>query len=848
MSVTTFRLANGGRSGIQESTPEMTPDMPLEPNLPERPVPESAPEPPAEPMPEQSPEMAVAEPVPEAKPEATKNEALEAPGETIPPVSSGEGITLPTEAAPADVTPVEQTPETSAQSAEEVMADPLAAASAAEVTPTIPVSEAAGPVGSPSDTGEVSSCEWPAGSASAPEAPSKPPRPMPRWVKRFVAVVEPLSVAVVFIYLLAKTWMRWPDPFIDFPRDLYIAWRVSVGDALYNLDSYTGTGRQVASWYGPLAHLAEALGFRIFGVGMDTIVWMNVVLSVVVLLLLRGIFGVIGNRFSVWLCSMTFLLVFFVGHLVGIGNYNFITPYVAQTTYGLAGLLLLLWALLWHLRSDWGWWLWLAGVGLGVAFLNKPEPLLAAAGALGVYGALRSLQRFRQTTPGGGWRGAVKLLWTSAAWLMVGFAVTWVPVFIYFLRKGGAGYAVRATDWVIYTMVAGSYLKTVANSPLYAAMSGFDQPLQNFLIHLQAGVLLLLVCGLMVAGSRAWVRAEKFSFWWWLGPVVILGMGGLGAWLGEMAGNWMNVGIALNFSTFLITAILAAWCVWAAWRERADFERALGLTVVGTAAALMLVRMILYGRLFHYGFFMAPLAALFIIHWVVGEGLRPVEGQRRRNWLLPVVFAALVLYGGLSLTWFSLQRYAQKTFEVGTGRDRFYTFEPSPPNGEKMDPQRIYLPQGEILNMMVEEARKDLPNAKTLIAFPETAAVNYHLRVPCPAAEVEFQPTGLGFVGPEHVVDELKANPPDGVFFYMRNMLEFRVYSFGNNEGSGKAILDWVADHYAEMWNAGPHSQYLNGHALTPTGDAIDLFVPKPALTDNALPSPDQLMKSIGPK
>jgi hypothetical protein len=690
--------------------------------------------------------------------------------------------------------------------------------------------------------------------AAAPAPESAFQRALP-GMKKAARVAEPLSVAGVFIFLLAKSWMRWPDPLIDFPRDLYIAWRVSAGDMLYEK---VGNAPEVASWYGPLAHLAEGAGFRIFGVGMDTIVWMNVFLTVGILLLLRGIFGVMGNRFSVWLCSMTFLLVFFVCHLVDLGNYNFITPYVAQTTYGLAGLLLMLWALLWHLRSDWGWWLWLAGVGVGVTYLDKPEPLLAAAGALGVYGAAQLVQRFRQKTPGGGWRGAWVLGWTSAVWLGVGFGVTWAPVFIYFLARGGVAYALKATDWVPYTMMADSFRKTVANSAIFSSFFGFDHPLQNFLSHLQAGALLLLVGSLLVAGSRAWAGADKFSFWWWVGPVVVVAAGGLGAWLGEEANYWTEIGKAFNFSTIILTAVAVVWAGWAAWLGRVDFERALGLAVVGTAAVLMLARMILFGRVYHYGFFMAPLAVLFVVHLVVGEGARAGEGQRRCNWLLPVVFAAVVLYGGLSLTQLSLRRYSLKTFEVGSGRDRFYTFQPKPEPGVAVKLGDVYAPSGLYLKLMLAEARQALPKARTLIAFPETAAINYHLRVPCPVAEVEFHPTGLGFVGPDHVVEELKANPPDGVFFYMRLMLEYGVPYFGATEASGQAILQWVEGNYVEVWNAGAHTQYLRNlypntppeknFPLTPTGDAIDLLVPGQHPAPSSFPSPDQLMNSIRPQ
>ncbi len=678
---------------------------------------------------------------------------------------------------------------------------------------------------------------------AAKPASNPPVRQFGPWLKKAARVAEPLSVAGVFIYLLAKSWMRWPDPLIDFPRDLYIAWRVSAGDTLY--EKVQNGHAAVASWYGPLAHLVEAAGFRIFGVGMDTIVWMNVALTVGILLLLRGIFGAIGHRFSVWLCSMIFLLVFLVCHLVDIGNYNFITPYVAQTTYGLAGLLLVLWALLGHLRSDWGWWLWLAGVGLGIAYLDKPEPLLAAAGALGVYGAARLVQRCRQTTSGGGWRKAVTLGWTSSVWLAVGFLTTWVPVFIYFLTKGGAGYALRATDWVTYTMVSDSFRKTVANSHIFSLFFGFDRPLQNFLSHLQGSVLLLLVCGVMVAASRAWAGATKFSFWWWWGPLMVVATGGLGAWLGAQLGNWNEIGVVFNFSTIIITAVVVGWCGWAAWQDRADFTRALGLAVIATPATLMVARMILHGRIYHYGFFMAPLAVLLTVHLVVVEGAGTGAGQRRRNWLLPVVFAAVALDGGLSLTKLSLHLYSLKTFEVGTGRDRFYTFAPGPPAGLPVEPGGFYSSRGLYLKLMLEEAAKALPKARTIIAFPETAAINYHLRVPCPVAEVEFHPTGLGFVGPEHVLDELKANPPDGVFFYMRDMLEYGVPYFGYDEGSGLAILNWLAGHYTLIWNVDPHSQMYGNIPLTPTGDAIDFLVPGTAAQ---LPSAEQLMNAAGAK
>ena len=56
------------------------------------------------------------------------------------------------------------------------------------------------------------------------------PKPIP-W-RMVLAVVEPLLILGLYIYLLGHSWLRWMDPLIDFPRDLYYAWRLSQGDLL----------------------------------------------------------------------------------------------------------------------------------------------------------------------------------------------------------------------------------------------------------------------------------------------------------------------------------------------------------------------------------------------------------------------------------------------------------------------------------------------------------------------------------------------------------------------------------------------------------------------------------------
>jgi hypothetical protein len=240
------------------------------------------------------------------------------------------------------------------------------------------------------------------------------------------------------------------------------------------------------------------------------------------------------------------------------------------------------------------------------------------------------------------------------------------------------------------------------------------------------------------------------------------------------------------------------------------------LAIVGTAAALMLARMILHGRIYQFGFFMMPLAVLFVIHLVVGESGRIFCGHAGSRRILSGAFTVLVFFAVTSLAGVSLQNYAKKTALVGEGRDQFYAIpEQDAPEITVLDPS-----SGTLLTTMIREFRRKTPNAKTLVVFPEGIAANYHLRVRSPLAELEFHPVALGYIGSDHVVDELTAHPPDAIYLTYRSYLEFHEKYFGENDATGRPILAWIAANYARLASGG----------LTPatsTGHVIDLLTPK---------------------
>ena len=66
--------------------------------------------------------------------------------------------------------------------------------------------------------------------------------------------------------LLAWSWRKWPDPIIDFGRELYVSVADYRGRVLY---------RDLASLFGPLSPYVNAIWFRLFGVSLTTLVVCN---------------------------------------------------------------------------------------------------------------------------------------------------------------------------------------------------------------------------------------------------------------------------------------------------------------------------------------------------------------------------------------------------------------------------------------------------------------------------------------------------------------------------------------------------------------------------------------------
>ena len=632
----------------------------------------------------------------------------------------------------------------------------------------------------------------PMAKADSSEAAAAPPPDGRAKPKRQIIgqLAEPLSLVGLFAFFLWKTWLKWPEPMVDFSRYLYIPWRLSEGALLF---------RDVSCFYGPLPLLVQAEAFRLFGPGLDVIIWLNIAVTAGIIALLRGIFQTIGSRFSGWLSGVIFIVVFSTSILKyhDAGIFNYITPYSCQATWGLGGVLLTVYALLRHIANGRRRWLFLAGVGVGIAYLDKVELLFTALGALGLYLGLRLVERLRAPNAAGGLKSSIRQFTVWLGWCLAGFLTTYFPVLAYFVRAGGWNYGFSSANWSLRMFVDPSYARATTTYFQYSSL-GFDHPWPNFLSHLGWGLVLVGFCVIAVWAERRWRNAQRTgrAEQGFIG--LVLGM----SFLAVLFTDWLDIGRALLVPTILIVLGAVGWSFWQVWQRRALSNRLLGVAVVAAAAMLMLLRMLLNVRLAGYGFFLAPLALLLVAHGLVYEIPWRFGDKTRPNSLLQVTFTLLVLVGVVQIGRLSLANYADRTYQVGTGRDHFYTYAP-----EISD-------QGLVLNIVINIIQQHFNGIKTLTAFQESQAADYHLRKINPLAEMQFHPDILTQVGIDNLVAQLTAHPPDAVVVTARSMPEYGVAYFGSNDFTGKAIIDWVKLNYVTAFYYGESSDSAFGHKI----------------------------------
>jgi 4-amino-4-deoxy-L-arabinose transferase-like glycosyltransferase len=570
--------------------------------------------------------------------------------------------------------------------------------------------------------------------------------------KGIISWYGPVCIAVAALAGFIWTWSAWPDPIIDFGKELYVPWRLLEGDVLY---------ADMAYYNGPLSPYLNSILFRLFGVSLRTLIICNAVIAAALLVLLYRLMLQIGDRLSSATACIIFLVVFAFGNLSGDANYNYICPYSHEMTHGIVLSMASVLCVSLYQRRGSNIYIAGAGLALGLIFLTKVELFFAAMPAVCIGLAPTVL---------------LKPLSQSARLRLLGIFVssTLVPVIIAFRLLSlvmPMGKALLATTGSFPWALGGE----VPSMSFFKFITGLDEPLLNIKKILFWGMLYSAV--FLPAGLLSFLMRSKGLH----RPVVALVF-------------FITTAVLLTFESFqnprlwldiarplpLLMLVLVVWFFVGLLMKQYDErgrERIILQLCMAVLSLLLLAKIVLFSRIYHYGFVLAMPATLLTVVmltcWV------PEWISRRGGYGGAFKAAALgILFATALFLTFSRGLYlSNKTCKVSKGADAFLTDR-----------------RGEVINTLLEKIDNLVKPDETLAVFPEGVMINYLARRINPTPYTSFMPVELLMFGEEKMLTALKENPPDWVVLVHRDYSMPGLRFFGRDFGG--SLSDWIVNHY----------------------------------------------------
>jgi hypothetical protein len=562
-------------------------------------------------------------------------------------------------------------------------------------------------------------------------------------------------IVLAAVAMLAWTWETWPDASVDFGDQRYIPWRLAQGEVLY---------RDIAFYNGPLSQYINALWFVLFGPSLRTLVLCNLALLAALVALLHYALRQIGSRWAATVACVLFVLLFAFGQYVEVGNYNFLCPYSHEATHGLMLSLLavvLAWPASRHvlLRAT------ASGLALGLAFLTKAEVFLPGLAATAIAIALGTF-----------WEGASRRRKAEKLACFAGtFLLAPLVAFIALASAMPVRQALAGTlgSWIV------AIRPDVTGLPFFRLGMGTDAPGAN------ARAMLLMT------GLYATV----------LVPAGLLGMG--------LRGRWQRRGIvAAAAAAVFIAAAVGLWC----WREHIDWDgigRPLPLlllvlaaaTVIGflprrgreparrvlvqrisllTFALLLLAKMILFARIYHYGFVLAAPAVLLLV--VAAVDWMPKLIDRHGGSGRVFTAAAAALLGVIVVEFLGIQAplLAAKTVRVGRGADAFWADA-----------------RGPLVAAAAAQIADRSSRGTTLAVLPEGAMINCLTGLRNPVPYIHLLPIEMIFYGEPSVLKAFRSHPPELILIMPNDTSSFGFRGLGRDYG--QQLFAWIQANYHSL-------------------------------------------------
>ena len=562
-------------------------------------------------------------------------------------------------------------------------------------------------------------------------------------------------VAACFIILAAQTWRKWGDMLADFGVQLYVPWKLSTGGELYRDVAYL-TG-------GPLSQYYHAWLFRIFGVSLLTIVISNLV---ILALLVAAIYVGFYRNSDTWtaaVAGLAFVLVFAFQHCTPYGTFNYVSPYSHELVHGLALSVAVLWFLSCWLRRENIWMAFLAGLGCGFVLLTKPEVFLALALTVVV-----SVLLFWQT------KRKPALLARALAAMTAGGILPALTFWVYFMQHESFRQSVLYVLWAWTAVLTNS----APQNNLYRWCLGLDTPARHLKMILIQSLGLTAFLGVYAALFRMKLSglAGKFVF--------VLAIA-VSAYL-ALSNDWLKCGYCLP------SLCLASFGLFLWQAKQAGLNQIPPLPFLWSIFSLLLLAKLgLFPRVWHYGFVLAMPAFMTAIYFLLWQ-LPSVLG---RLGVQPEYFRATISLGlliGFTQLWQDSQfAYGERTEMVGKAGDRMLVAKGGTHGATT-------------LGRVAEWIETNTPAASTLAVLPDGAMLNYLARRTNPTGYLRWNPTECTLFGQDNMTSAFVRTRPDYIILIQYEVEGFKIKAFGQEASNGLALKQWIDAHYQPVYQTGP--------------------------------------------
>ncbi|MDP9174083.1 MAG: hypothetical protein M3O30_09490 [Planctomycetota bacterium] len=572
-------------------------------------------------------------------------------------------------------------------------------------------------------------------------------QPAPLWQRPWAG---PFALLVFGAVLLALTWQTWPDVLVDFGVQLYVPWRLSAGEVLY---------RDIAHYTGPLSVYYNALAFKIFGPSLRTLEWANLPILAGIVVAIYYLALRICGKACAFVCGASFLLLFAFSHFSGVGNYNYVCPYEYEYTHGLLlslGCIIFIWR--WA-RGKSIWNAVAAGFLLGLVFLTRAELFVAALSASLLGMALASISESSTT----GDTALSILAFFGCAIIPV---LTSVALLSFFMD-------VRTAIAGVMGMWPALLWGRVTGLLFYRHSMGLDDAVTNLGLMAMWSVLLAIVLGMAALMSIVIKRSSTALAITAAVVVAVL-----------LLLTWKHIAWAAIFRPLPVVCVLvAAGASYSAWRNRRVSDVSSTATLVamiGMLALVLLGKIILNARIYHYGVWLGMPATMVI----VGVAFGYIPGVLKRNGHGAAIYSGIVsvLWASVILVylWTTPRTLARMNTLAGTGADEF-----------RADSRGIYVQRA------IAAIEQLIPPDKTVACLPEGIMINYLSRRRTSTPYVNFNPPDLLLFGEDKMLAAFEKSPPDYVLVIDKDTREFGLPFFGKDYG--KKLYGWIAENYQEQ-------------------------------------------------